>query len=82
VINPIHHGQPECEFLRPHAAPGNISFIPRAERWCTAVLDFAADRENRFSKFISIGNKADVEELDLLQVLFMMTLIRRYHALY
>jgi acetyltransferase len=36
---------------------------------CTAVLDFAADRNFGFSKFISIGNKADVDELDLLRYL-------------
>jgi acetate---CoA ligase (ADP-forming) len=31
------------------------------------VLDFAADRDFGFSKFISIGNKADVDEVDLLR---------------
>jgi acetyltransferase len=34
---------------------------------CTAVLDFAKDREFGFSKFVSIGNKADVDEVDLLR---------------
>ena len=47
-------------------ACGNISFISQSGALCTAVLDFAADRDFGFSKFISIGNKADVDELDLL----------------
>ena len=33
------------------------------------MLDFAADRDFGFSKFISIGNKADVDEVDLLHYL-------------
>jgi acetyltransferase len=48
-------------------AAGNISFISQSGALCTAVLDFAADRDFGFSKFISIGNKADVDELDLLR---------------
>lgn len=48
---------------------GNISFISQSGALCTAVLDFAADRDFGFSKFISIGNKADVDELDLLKYL-------------
>jgi len=48
---------------------GNVSFISQSGALCTAVLDFAADRNFGFSKFISIGNKADVDELDLLRYL-------------
>lgn len=46
---------------------GNISFISQSGALCTAVLDFATDMDFGFSKFISIGNKADVDELDLLK---------------
>ena len=52
---------------------GNISFISQSGALCTAVLDFAADRDFGFSKFISIGNKADVDELDLLLYLHQDT---------
>jgi acetyltransferase len=48
-------------------AAGNISFISQSGALCTAVLDFAADKDFGFSKFVSIGNKADVDELDLLR---------------
>jgi acyl-CoA synthetase (NDP forming) len=61
---------PQRQFFCPHAGvPGNISFISQSGALCTAVLDFAADKEFGFSKFISIGNKADVDELDLLRYL-------------
>ena len=67
VINPIPTVSLNASFSARMPAPGNISFISQSGALCTAVLDFAADREIGFSKFISIGNKADVEELDLLQ---------------
>jgi acetyltransferase len=47
--------------------PDNVSFMSQSGALCTAVLDFAADRKFGFSKFISIGNKADVDEVDLLR---------------
>jgi len=48
---------------------GNIAFISQSGALCTAVLDFAAGRNIGFSKFISFGNKADVNEIDLLRYL-------------
>ena len=36
---------------------------------CVAVLDYAAGRNIGFSKFVSIGNKADINEVDLLRYL-------------
>ena len=66
VINPIPDVSLNASFSRRMPACGNISFISQSGALCTAVLDFAADRDFGFSKFISIGNKADVDELDLL----------------
>ncbi len=67
VINPIPMVSLNASFSPRMPSPGNISFISQSGALCTAVLDFAADREIGFSKFISIGNKADVDELDLLK---------------
>ena len=67
VINPIPSVSLNASFSARMPAAGNISFISQSGALCTAVLDFAADRDIGFSKFISIGNKADVDELDLLQ---------------
>ena len=69
VINPLPEIRLNASFSTRMPAPGKISFISQSGALCTAVLDFAADRNFGFSKFISIGNKADVDELDLLHYL-------------
>ncbi|MBU4420001.1 MAG: CoA-binding protein, partial [Proteobacteria bacterium] len=67
VINPIPSVSLNASFSRRMPKSGNISFISQSGALCSAVLDFAADRDFGFAKFISIGNKADVDELDLLR---------------
>jgi acetyltransferase len=67
VINPSPDVSMNASFSARMPSPGNISFISQSGALCTAVLDFAAHRGFGFSKFISIGNKADVDELDLLK---------------
>jgi len=69
VINPNPLVSLNASFSTHMPKPGNISFISQSGALCTAVLDFAADRDFGFSKFISIGNKADVDELDILRYL-------------
>ena len=69
VINPLPAIRLNASFSARMPKAGNISFISQSGALCTAVLDFAADRNFGFSKFISIGNKADVDELDLLRYL-------------
>lgn len=46
---------------------GKIAFISQSGALCTSVLDYAADLGLGFSKFLSIGNKADIDELKLLK---------------
>lgn len=67
VINPSPTVSLNASFSNRMPKAGNISFISQSGALCTAVLDFAADKGFGFSKFISIGNKADVDELDLLR---------------
>ncbi|MBF0231693.1 MAG: acetate--CoA ligase family protein [Desulfamplus sp.] len=67
VINPAPSVSLNASFSKRMPSHGNISFISQSGALCTAVLDFAADKGFGFSKFISIGNKADVDELDLLR---------------
>jgi len=69
VINPHASVRLNASFSARMPAYGHISFISQSGALCTSVLDFAADRDFGFSKFISIGNKADVDELDLLRYL-------------
>ena len=49
-------------------APGNIAFISQSGALCTSVLDWAMHECIGFSKFISMGNKTDINEADLIQV--------------
>ena len=58
-----------ASFARRRANPGNIAFVSQSGALCTAVLDFAAKRNIGFSKFISVGNKADIGELALIRYL-------------
>ena len=67
VINPSPKVSLNASFSSRMPAAGNVSFISQSGALCTAVLDYAADKGFGFSKFISIGNKADVDELDLLR---------------
>ncbi|MEE4365036.1 MAG: acetate--CoA ligase family protein [Desulfotignum sp.] len=67
VINPSPKVSLNASFSARMPEAGNVSFISQSGALCTAVLDYAADKGFGFSKFISIGNKADVDELDLLR---------------
>jgi len=49
--------------------PGSLAFISQSGALCTSVLDFAEARQMGFSKFISVGNKSDVNEVELLEYL-------------
>ncbi|MFU8818841.1 MAG: acetate--CoA ligase family protein [Desulfurivibrio sp.] len=48
---------------------GDISVISQSGALATAILDLAAGRHLGLAKLISIGNKADISEVDLLQAL-------------
>ena len=46
---------------------GNIAFMSQSGALCTAVLDLAVAEGIGFSRFVSLGNKADVDEAALLR---------------
>ena len=48
---------------------GNIAFFSQSGALCTAILDWSLSRGVGFSKFISLGNKSDVDELDMMEYL-------------
>ncbi|MCS7252826.1 MAG: acetate--CoA ligase [Armatimonadota bacterium] len=48
---------------------GRIAFISQSGALCTAVLDYARGQNIGFSKIVSMGNKADVDESDILVAL-------------
>lgn len=47
---------------------GPMAFMSQSGALGTAVLDLALAGEIGFSRFVSLGNKADVDEVDLLEV--------------
>lgn len=49
--------------------PGSIAVFSQSGALCTALLDMAAGRNLGLSKLISIGNKADITEVDMLKAL-------------
>ena len=69
VINTDSGVRMNASFARLMPRPGNIGFISQSGALCTSVLDYAEGRKIGFSKFISFGNKADVNEIDLLHYL-------------
>jgi acetyl coenzyme A synthetase (ADP forming)-like protein len=66
VINNNENVRMNASFATKMPRAGNIAFISQSGALCTAVLDYAEGRGVGFSKFISFGNKADVNEIDLL----------------
>jgi acetyltransferase len=49
--------------------PGNIAFFSQSGALGTAILDVAVGEDIGMSRFISYGNKADVNETDLIEAL-------------
>ena len=46
---------------------GEIAFMSQSGALCTAILDWSKPQGLGFSRFVSLGNKADVDEVALLQ---------------
>jgi acetyl coenzyme A synthetase (ADP forming)-like protein len=71
VYDPANHVDtlflPRYRLRRPKL--GEIAFISQSGAFGSAVLDWAASQDIGISKFISIGNKIDVDEVDLLSYL-------------
>lgn len=56
----------DLTFARENPGDGNIAFISQSGAFCTAILDMAAESGMGFSHVISVGNKADINENELL----------------
>jgi acetyl coenzyme A synthetase (ADP forming)-like protein len=51
------------------ALRGNIGLVSQSGALCTAILDWSREVGIGFSKFISVGNKADLTESDMLEIM-------------
>lgn len=58
----------DATFARNLPLDGSISFMTQSGALATAILDWADRERVGFSKFVSLGNKADINENDLLEV--------------
>ena len=48
-------------------AKGSIAFMSQSGALCTAVLDMALSEQVGFSRFVSLGNKADADEITFIE---------------
>jgi len=67
---PMYKDSPKGPLLSmPRPKKGHIAFISQSGAFGAAVLDYFAGTDLGLSKFISYGNKCDVDEADLLEYL-------------
>ncbi|MBF8295439.1 MAG: acetyltransferase [Bacteroidetes bacterium] len=69
VINTDPRSHLNASFARKMPEEGNIAFLSQSGALCTAVLDYAQAKHIGFSKFVSFGNKANINEIDLMRYL-------------
>ena len=69
VINTDPEVRLNASFASQMPLEGSISFASQSGALGEAVIDYAAGEGIGFSKFISVGNKADVNENDILEYL-------------
>jgi acetate---CoA ligase (ADP-forming) len=67
VIN-THHAM-DASFANKWPPSGAVSILSQSGALMTAILDIAAQRNLGLAKLISIGNKADINETDLIAAL-------------
>jgi len=63
------HSKVNASFAAGMPAKGNIGFFSQSGALCLAILDRALPDEIGFSKFISMGNKADISDIDIMLAL-------------
>jgi acetyl coenzyme A synthetase (ADP forming)-like protein len=63
------HSRINASFAKGMPSKGNIGFFSQSGALGIAVLDLALSEDIGFSKFISMGNKADVSDEEIMQAL-------------
>jgi acetyl coenzyme A synthetase (ADP forming)-like protein len=67
VINT--HVKMNATFTRNYPRSGSIAITSQSGAICSTLLDWSSEVKVGFSKFISVGNKVDIDEADLLEYL-------------
>lgn len=63
------HSRTNLSFAARFPAEGNIAFISQSGALGVAILDWCLERDIGLSKFVSLGNKADLNESDFIESL-------------
>jgi len=63
------YGHLNASFASGAPLPGGIGFFSQSGALCIAILDWALQANIGFSKFVSLGNKADISEVELIEAL-------------
>lgn len=61
------HTPVNASFANGFPAEGNISFISQSGAMLVSILDWSFQMNMGFSRFISLGNKADLNEIDFIE---------------
>ena len=67
IIDAVNHLN--ATFTEKVPAPGRIAFLSQSGAVCIAIIDWSLKNGVGFSKFISIGNKMDMDEASLIEFL-------------
>ncbi len=62
-------GRVNASFAAGYPKEGKIAFFSQSGALCTAILDWALGENLGFSRFVSLGNKAVINEADILDYL-------------
>jgi len=65
VINTFHNMN--ATFTANYPEQGPLAIISQSGAICTTILDWNQETHVGFSRFVSVGNKADVDEADLVE---------------
>ncbi len=52
-----------------HPDKGHLGFFSQSGAMCLAILDWSLDKAIGFSKFVSLGNKLDLTEVEMLELM-------------
>jgi acetyl coenzyme A synthetase (ADP forming)-like protein len=65
VISP--HARLNASFARASPLKGSIAFFSQSGAFCTAAIEYSIGETLGFSAFVSSGNKADIDDADLVR---------------
>ncbi len=56
-------------FTKSNSKQGNLGFVSQSGALITGILDWSVKEDIGFSKFVSVGNKLDIDEVELIELM-------------